>query len=202
VRFGNVLGSRGSVVPIFREQIQHGGPMTVTHEDMTRFFMTVPEASQLVIQAALFGETSRVYVLDMGEPVRILDLAIDMAKLSGLTPGRDIQIEVVGLRPGEKIHEELFLKDERSLTQVHPKLMEANPQPIPAAVLGESLDRFRHAIGLPLEERQPEIVSLLKQMVPTYKPSVLGVGKFGGFIKDRRHDVVSFPLERNRRQRP
>jgi len=201
VRFGNVLGSRGSVVPIFKEQIQAGGPITVTHADMTRFFMTIPEASQLVLQAALFGETSRVYVLDMGDPVRILDLAVDMAKLSGLTPGRDIQIEVVGLRPGEKIHEELFLKEERSLTQVHPKLMEANPQPIPAAALADSLEQFRLAINLPLEARQPEIVRILKEMVPTYVPSLLGVGKYGGHVKDRRHETLSFPPETNRRQR-
>lgn len=200
VRFGNVLGSRGSVVPIFREQIEQGGPLTVTHAAMTRYFMTIPEASQLVLQAALFGDSGRVYVLDMGEPVKILDLATDMAKLSGYTPGVDIKIEIVGLRPGEKIHEELFMEEERSLTPVHPKLMEANPQPIPADILEENLAAFRKAVLLPYEERQPEIVRLLKGLVPTYKPSVLGVGKYGGYVKDRRHEVQDLPRDHNRRR--
>ena len=199
VRFGNVLGSRGSVVPIFKEQIERGGPMTVTHADMTRFFMTIPEASQLVLQAALFGDTCRVYVLNMGEAVKILDLAMDMARLSGLTPGRDIKIEVVGLRPGEKIHEELFLEEERSETPVHPKLMEANPHPIPEAVLVEKLKEFRLATHLPYEARQPAIVNLLKELVPTYKPSVLGVGKFGGHVRDRRKEERPAALTPDRR---
>jgi len=200
VRFGNVLGSRGSVVPIFKEQIEQGGPLTVTHPAMTRFFMTIPEASQLVLQAALFGDTSRVYVLDMGEPVKILDLAMDMARLSGLTPGRDIKIEFVGLRPGEKLHEELFLASERSLTQIHPKILAADAQPIPPAILEEYVEHFRQAVKLPYEERQPEIVRLLKELVPTYKPSVLGVGRFGGFVRDRRHGTISIRPEPNRRE--
>ncbi len=201
VRFGNVLGSRGSVVPIFKEQIEAGGPITVTHPAMTRYFMTIPEASQLVIQAALFGETGRVYILDMGEPVRILDLATDMARLSGLEPGRDIQIEIVGLRPGEKIHEELFMDEERSITTIHPKLIEANPQPIPSAILEAAIDQLRAAARLPYEERQPEIVRLLKELVPTYKPSVLGVGRYGGYVRDRRTLAANLPAERNRRRR-
>jgi FlaA1/EpsC-like NDP-sugar epimerase len=201
VRFGNVLGSRGSVVPIFKEQIQAGGPITITHPAMTRYFMTIPEASQLVIQAALFGDTGKVYILDMGEPVRILDLATDMAKLSGFVPGRDIQIEVVGLRPGEKIHEELFLEEERSTTSLHPKLLETNPQPLDAHVLEEALEKFRAATRLGYEERQPEIVRLLKDLVPTYKPSVLGVGRFGGYVRDRRSMALSLSPEKNRRRR-
>ena len=199
VRFGNVLGSRGSVVPIFKEQIGRGGPITVTDPAMTRFFMTIPEASQLVLQAGLFGATGRVYVLEMGEPVKILDLAMDMARLSGMTPGRDIRIEFVGLRPGEKIHEELFLEAERSPTQVHPKLMEAKPRPLSPQVLAESLAEFRRAVGLPYEERQPEIVRLLKELVPTYRPSVLGVGRFGGYVKDRRHGAVDGRPDQERR---
>jgi len=195
VRFGNVLGSRGSVVPIFKEQIERGGPLTVTHPAMVRYFMTIPEASQLVIQAGLFGDTSRVYVLDMGKPVRIVDLALDMARLSGLTPGRDIKIEFIGLRPGEKIEEELFMEGERSQTRVHPKLMEVLPHRIPPDRLEAVLDAFRAAMTLPYEARQPELVRLLKELVPTYRPSPLGVGRYGGHVKDRRTGPRPFDHE-------
>jgi FlaA1/EpsC-like NDP-sugar epimerase len=112
VRFGNVLGSSGSVIPIFRRQIEAGGPVTVTDAEMTRFFMTIPEAAQLVIQAGGVGDSGDIFVLDMGEPVRILDLAKDMIRLSGREPERDIEIRVVGIRPGEKLHEQLFDADE------------------------------------------------------------------------------------------
>jgi len=199
VRFGNVLGSRGSVVPIFKEQIEKGGPITVTHPDMMRFFMTIPEASQLVLQAALFGDTKKVYVLNMGEPVKILDLAMDMARLSGLIPGRDIRIDFTGLRPGEKVVEELFLDDERSWTPVHPKLMEAKPRPIPHDLLFAKLAAFQEALHLPYEMRQPVIVDLLKQLVPTYIPSLLGVGKFGGHVADRRKSSITIPINIDRR---
>jgi len=192
VRFGNVLGSRGSVVPVFRDQIKAGGPVTVTDAEMTRYFMTIPEASQLVLQAGLLGETGKVYVLDMGDPVKIKDLAEDMIRLSGLTPGKDIEIQIVGLRPGEKLHEELFLDQERFGTAVHPKVFEVNPEGIAPAILEDGLAKFRKAIQLPYEERQPEIVELLKHLVPTYTPSILGVGRFGGHVKDRRRSE-SFP---------
>ena len=157
--------------------------------------MTIPEASQLVIQAGLLGDSGKVYVLDMGDPVKILDLATDMARLSGLEPGKDIAIEFVGLRPGEKLHEELFLDQERIFTRVHPKLFETDPQGLKPEKLEEGLAAFRKAIALPYEQRQPEIVRLLKHMVPTYTPSLLGVGRFGGHVKDRRKQSLRISMD-------
>jgi FlaA1/EpsC-like NDP-sugar epimerase len=122
VRFGNVLGSSGSVVPIFQKQIEMGGPVTVTDEAVTRFFMSIPEAAGLVLRSAAMGEGGDRFILDMGEPIRIAELAADMIRLTGREPGTDIAIEFIGLRPGEKLHEKLHSDDEQLADTEHPKI--------------------------------------------------------------------------------
>lgn len=178
VRFGNVLGSRGSVIPLFHEQIRHGGPITVTHPDMTRYFMTIPEASQLVLQAGMLGTTGKVFVLDMGEPVRIVDLATDMARLSGLTAGCDIDIQFSGVRPGEKLNEELFTDQEQSRSDVHAKVFEAGMEPKDQFLLARCLRSLRETVELPEETRKQAIVQAFMELVPTYLPSPSGLGKY------------------------
>ncbi|MDR3670284.1 MAG: nucleoside-diphosphate sugar epimerase/dehydratase [Holophaga sp.] len=178
VRFGNVLGSRGSVLPVFKEQIQRGGPLTVTHPDMTRYFMTIPEASQLALQAGILGGNGKVFVLDMGEPVRIVDLATDMAHLSGLTVGQDIEIQFSGVRPGEKLFEETFLEGEEQQSGVHPKILEGAGRPLEPDLLREGIAALTRAIALPEGDRQREILRLFRLLVPQYRPSPSGLGRF------------------------
>jgi FlaA1/EpsC-like NDP-sugar epimerase len=139
VRFGNVLGSSGSVIPLFRRQIARGGPVTVTHPEMTRYFMTVPEAAQLIVQAGALGDSGDVFVLDMGTPVKILDLARNMIRLSGREPDRDIPIEFIGVRPGEKLHEELWGAGENAEPTPHPKILRCAASPVDPSWLDEEL---------------------------------------------------------------
>jgi FlaA1/EpsC-like NDP-sugar epimerase len=167
VRFGNVLDSSGSVVPIFREQIARGGPVTVTHPDMRRYFMTIPEASQLVIQAGALGQGGEIFVLDMGQPVRIKDLAEDMIRLSGLLPGEDIAIEFTGLRPGEKLFEELLVDGEQHVATSHPKIMVAM-SPVPNR--NEMLRAVRRLTNL-ANAPAAFIVSELQRIVPEFRHS-------------------------------
>ena len=178
VRFGNVLGSRGSVIPLFRDQIRRGGPITVTHPDMVRFFMTIPEAGQLVLQAGILGGTGRVFALDMGEPVHIVDLAKDMARLSGLSPGVDIDIQFTGARPGEKFFEELFTDVEDRKAYVHPKIFEAVQDPRDPALMEQGLAALRLAPSLPEGLRQREILQWFMKLVPVYRPSPSGLGRY------------------------
>jgi FlaA1/EpsC-like NDP-sugar epimerase len=166
VRFGNVLGSRGSVVPTFMRQIADGGPVTITHPDMTRYFMTIPEAVQLVLQAAALGDQGEVFVLDMGEPVRVCDLALDLIRLSGLQPGVDIEVHFTGARPGEKLYEELFFKGAQMVPTDHPKILRARDSAISEHGEGEIADLIRAA-----RENRPanEIRRTIVRLVPEYQ---------------------------------
>jgi FlaA1/EpsC-like NDP-sugar epimerase len=147
VRFGNVLASSGSVIPLFRRQIARGGPVTVTHPEMTRYFMTIPEAAQLIVQAGAFGESGDVFVLDMGEPVKIVELAQNMIRLSGKEPGRDVAIEFTGVRPGEKLHEELWAPGEEPAPTAHPKIHRSAAQSVDPGWLEEELAELERLVA-------------------------------------------------------
>ena len=168
VRFGNVLGSTGSVIPKFREQIARGGPITVTHPDITRYFMSIPEAAQLVLQAGLMGQGGEIFVLDMGEPVRIVDLAKDLIRLSGLNE-EEIKIEFTGLRPGEKLYEELLADNEHTLLTPHPKLRIAQARQADATWL-EKLLGWTESTTMPDEQ----VRAALQDWVPEYQPTLNG----------------------------
>ena len=164
-RFGNVLGSNGSVVPLFRKQIQNGGPITVTHPEITRYFMTIPEACNLVLEASAMGNGGEVFVFDMGDPVKIMDLAHKMVKLSGLELNRDIQIKVTGLRPGEKLYEELLSGAESNLPTHHPKILIAKVDTFPNDELKKDLDELSE---IAIQGDVLQMVRKVKDLVPEY----------------------------------
>lgn len=167
VRFGNVLDSNGSVVPLFRKQIAEGKSLTVTHPDITRYFMSIPEAARLVIQAGALGKGGEVFLLDMGEPVKIYDLAVQMIELSGLIPGKDVDIEFVGLRPGEKLYEELLIDQGNALQTQHPKIYSSMEKMLPWEILEPQIDQLLIAAR---RDDAKMIATILKRIVPEYAP--------------------------------
>lgn len=167
VRFGNVLGSRGSVVPFFKKQIEAGGPVTVTHPEVTRYFMTIPEAVQLVLQAATMGQNGDLFMLEMGEPVKIVDLARDLIRLSGLRPGEDIQIIFTGLRPGEKLFEELYQTHEDHIPTEHEKILRVTTTTVPPEELLWAIDLLYDLTRL---GKLKKALSLIAALVPEYRP--------------------------------
>lgn len=163
-RFGNVLGSNGSVIPLFQRQLDQGGPLTVTDERITRYFMTIPEACQLVLEAGTMGEGGEIYVFDMGESVKIIDLAKKMIQLSGLTLGKDIEIKITGLRPGEKLYEELLAKEENTLPTHHPQILKAKMREED----GTQIDQINTLITLFGSQNNIDIVKKMKEIVPEF----------------------------------
>jgi FlaA1/EpsC-like NDP-sugar epimerase len=199
VRFGNVLGSSGSVVPLFRQQIRDGGPVTITHTDITRYFMTIPEAAQLVLQAGIMAEGGEVFVLDMGQPVRVYDLAKNMIELSGLSvrspdnPEGDIEIEVIGLRPGEKLYEELLIGRDPTTT-AHPRIMMASETFLAWPELELGLAKLREMLD---KQDAAGVRALLTELVPEYQ-----AGRLTDWVASARdnEEVVQLSARRGRRQ--
>ncbi len=188
-RFGNVLGSNGSVIPIFRKQIEQGGPVTVTHPDITRYFMTIPEACQLVLEAGFMGMRGEIYVFDMGDPVRISDLAKQMIRLSGYEPGKDIAIEYTGLRPGEKLYEELLAHKEKTLPTYNPKVKVAEVGWLDHEVLFSKI----HSIFIEFPTlNDVEIVDRIKEIVPEYETS--NEKYSGNYLSPEQGESIEFEV--------
>ena len=176
VRFGNVLGSNGSVIPLFKKQIEEGGPVTVTHPKITRFFMTIPEAVSLVLEAGAIAKGGEIFVLNMGEPVKILDLAENLIKLSGFEPNVDIKIEITGLRPGEKLYEEILMDEEGLTSTKKDKIYIGQPIEVNQLEFFDKLNSLKNAVEL---EDENEVRYLMKDLVPTFK------------IKEHMEDIIA-----------
>ena len=184
-RFGNVLDSTGSVVPLFREQIKNGGPVTITHKDITRYFMSIPEAASLILQAASIGSGGEIYVLDMGEPIKIYNLARQMIRLAGYDPDNDIKIEVIGLRPGEKLYEELFYESEEYTGTQHPKILLADSLKANWELLETQIDQI---VSLCENRDIEKLIELLKVIIPEY--SNANISSQNDIIETPPHGVV------------
>lgn len=189
VRFGNVLGSNGSVIPLFKKQIKEGGPVTVTDKEMIRYFMTIPEAVRLVLQAGALARGGEVFVLDMGEPVKIITLAEDLIRLSGFEPYHEIPIIFTGLRPGEKLYEELLMAEEGLLDTIHKKIFIGKQTPESFDVLGEDLDKLHNAAN---DDERKTLIQLVRKLVPTYtgKPEQ-GIKENLDFPKEMTVEVIT-----------
>ena len=173
VRFGNVLGSNGSVIPLFRKQIEHGGPVTVTHPDIIRYFMTIPEAVNLVLQCSAYANGGEIFILDMGEPVKIVDLAKKMIRLSGHVPGEDIKIEFTGLRPGEKLYEELLIDEKNLIETDNERIFVAQMGRMDVEATSQKIaDLIRHAY-----DESKDIRAEIRELVPEYKMNGEGMGE-------------------------
>ena len=171
VRFGNVVGSVGSVVPLFKKQIEKGGPVTVTHPEVTRYFMTIPEACQLILQAGAMGEGGEIFILDMGTPVKIVDMARDLIRLSGFEPDVDIKIDFIGLRPGEKLYEELITEGEGIVPTVHEKILVLRGKACHPSLFNGAIETLA---GLAQKQDEMGIRAKLAEILEDYKAAIPG----------------------------
>jgi FlaA1/EpsC-like NDP-sugar epimerase len=195
VRFGNVLNSVGSVIPLFKRQIARGGPVTVTHPEIYRYFMTIPESVQLIMQAGAMGKGGEIFILDMGEPVKIVDLAQDMITLSGLEPDKDIKIVFTGLRPGEKLYEELLTDGEKITSTLHEKIKVAGAEKIDWQALLEKIEHLLESLQHGFSQTTIEKV---REIVPEFQPENGGPGSPLTALRDFSYEIDRMSVEEDK----